>query len=1310
MSDPISADRLDSRLTDLCRLVAQRRPAETEIVSRCETVKETAGSEYRKAEKELTEQSEANRARTEEEYASLRRRIVAQFESDHQAAESEYRKVRAGIVARFDADQRSAEEARKETSWEASTVSEAVEGGAAVGLKEANRRIASQWREVAAIRREAEELLRRRRQWRKFPQQQLSATPQDDPVRQFAELVVRARAELRALGVEAISRLFEGAQPVAFFLLFCTAIVLPTALAVGPAGWRWIAASAAGATVLYVLLGGWLYLVARRQSRKAYLALRQTLAEAEALHPRALEAITAYYQGRIATAGQRCNSQVHEADDTFQRTTADLQARKQHLLEQTDREHKAALEEITARRDRELQEVDDVYPRRLRELDQGYRAEKQKLEGEHAQRLQENEQRFQREWNEMADRWRSGVGRFRATVEQARQWCHQRFPDWNTADWQRWVPAAEIPPVFGFGHYDVSLRQIEGGIPEDPRLHPPQTEFEMPALLPFPQRSLLLLKAAGTGRSRAVELLQAVTLRMLTGIPPGKVRFTIIDPVGLGENFSAFMHLADYDEQLITSRIWTDAAHIEQRLANLTEHMENVIQVYLRNEFDTIQQYNDFAGEMAEAYRVLVIANFPANFTENAAARLKSIVASGARCGVFTLLSVDTKLPLPRHFDLADLVPHSLCLRWREGRAERKHPEYGTLPLRFARPPDAEQFTGMVRAVGSCVEDVARVEVPFECVVPEPSQWWTADSREGIDVPLGRAGAKKLQHLNLGKGTSHHVLISGKTGSGKSTLLHALITTLALRYSPDEVELYLVDFKKGVEFKAYGGRRLPHARVVAIESEREFGLSVLARLDEELKNRGDSFRHLRVQDLKGFREARPQARLPRILLIIDEFQELFVEDDRIAQDAALYLDRLVRQGRAFGIHVLLGSQTLSGAYSLARSTIGQMAVRIALQCSEGDAHLILSEENTAARLLTRPGEAIYNDANGLYEGNHPFQVVWLPDHQRDEYLERICQLAAQRELHVPAPIVFEGNAPADPAENPTLAELLRAAAWPEASSATQAWLGAPVAIKHPTAAAFVRQSGSNLLVIGHREEAAEGVLATCLISLAAQHPPAGSGEGSLGARFYVFDGMRPDAPDAGFWKRLASVVPHEVAVVPPRGTAAAIAEIAAELARREQADQGDAPPVYLIVHNLGRFRDLRKADDDFGFSRLDDDKPASPARQFADLLRNGPERGIHSLLWCDTYNSASRSLDRQGLRDIEIRVLFQMNAADSSNLIDSPAASRLGVHRAILSDEAQGHLEKFRPYGLPSDEWLARVKEQLHRRATNRPVNLPDQP
>ena len=271
------------------------------------------------------------------------------------------------------------------------------------------------------------------------------------------------------------------------------------------------------------------------------------------------------------------------------------------------------------------------------------------------------------------------------------------------------------------------------------------------------------------------------------------------------------------------------------------------------------------------------------------------------------------------------------------------------------------------------------MEVPFAQVVPTPAEIWSLDTSAELRVPIGRTGATKLQYLALGKGTRQHGLIAGKTGSGKSTLFHVIITNLALWCSPAQVEFYLVDFKKGVEFKCYGARALPHARVVAIASDREFGLSVLARVDEELQRRGEKFRELGVQDLPGFFRAGGQGPMPRTLLMIDEFQELFVEDDKISQSASVLLDRIVRQGRAFGIHVLLGSQTLGGAYTVARATMGQMVVRIALQCNEADAYLIMDDSNPAPRLLSRPGEGIYNDAAGALAGNSPFQPVWLSD-------------------------------------------------------------------------------------------------------------------------------------------------------------------------------------------------------------------------------------------------------------------------------------------------------------------------------------------
>ena len=63
-----------------------------------------------------------------------------------------------------------------------------------------------------------------------------------------------------------------------------------------------------------------------------------------------------------------------------------------------------------------------------------------------------------------------------------------------------------------------------------------------------------------------------------------------------------------------------------------------------------------------------------------------------------------------------------------------------------------------------------------------------------------------------------------------------------------------------------------------------------------------------------------------------------------------------------------------------------------------------------------------------------------------------------------------------------------------------------------------------------------------------------------------------------------------------------------------------------------------------------------------------------------------------------MRVLFQMSPNDSGHLLDSPAASKLGSNRALFASEEQNRLEKFRPYGMPGEEWLGKVREGLSNR------------
>ncbi len=236
-----------------------------------------------------------------------------------------------------------------------------------------------------------------------------------------------------------------------------------------------------------------------------------------------------------------------------------------------------------------------------------------------------------------------------------------------------------------------------------------------------------------------------------------------------------------------------------------------------------------------------------------------------------------------------------------------------------------------------------------------------------------------------------------------------------------------------------------------------------------------------------------------------------------------------------------------------------------------------------------------------------------------------------------------------------------------------------------------RQSGSNLLVVGQNDGAALGMFATGLVSLAAQHPASVEGRAS----FYVFDGAQHGSEESTSLARLPALTSDTVRVVGGRELAAAVGQLSAELARRQEAAETPFPPVYVFVYGLQRMRDLRRQEDDFGFSRSGEEKPPDPAKQFATIVRDGPAFGIHAIVWCDSLNNLHRTWDRQTLREFEYRVVLQMSANDSSALIDTPVASRLGANRALIYSGEEEALEKFRPYRWPSPGWLERVRQQL---------------
>ena len=1210
----------------------------------------------------------------------------------HAELESQAETMRRRIRRKASENRSAAESALEEAVWLADSVYEGNEGRPREEFERTRT-------EIATITGDLDDLeMRMRRETRRYRQPRPRAVPLDDRATEESRkqpLAVMRRELPRAQ--ESVERFRRLRLPIVFRgpILVLPAAVLAGAgagvthllgMTEGDDATRGLAIGAAIGFGVFLVATAVLYVIARGEIRRGWepfdrsaglIRAAAEVGEESARHARA-EAerqLVATRDREIESARRRYEPLSGVAMDKARKRLEEIERRLPLNLQLADRARDEAIAE--ARR-LEAAIVEDATRTHERARDAEI--------ARHVEEISRIRAEDADTWRSLAAEWRRGVETDTDRLQQASADLRNRFPGFTDPWWRAWSPADTAPPAIRIGRLEFDRGLVEGGLPDDPRLalDVPRV-IEIPAAISLPSRASLQIDCDPGDRAAGLDLLRGTMLRLLATVPPGKARLTIIDPVGLGQNFAGFMHLEDEQPGLVGERIWTEARQIEQKLADITEHMETVIQKYLRNEFESIDAYNEAAGEIAEPYRFLVIADFPANFNEESARRLASILQSGPRCGVFTLLLRDRRGEPPERFDPADLDRHAVTIRSRDGRLVFDAEDLGDLPFRPDPGPPDDLLIEMAHRVGAAARDAGRVEVPFETIAPTDDEFWTRSTTDSVHVALGRAGATRLQEIILGRGTAQHALIAGRTGSGKSTLLHALVTNLACWHSPDEIEFYLVDFKKGVEFKTYATHRLPHARAVAVESDREFGLSVLQGLDQVLTDRGERFRDVGVQDLAGWRSKRPEAPMPRILLVVDEFQELFVDDDKVSQDAGLLLDRLVRQGRAFGMHVLLGSQTLGGAYSLNRSTMGQMGVRIALACNEQDSMLILSDDNVAARLLSRPGEAIYNDQGGLVEGNSPFQVCWLPDAVREGYLSKVAALAATRESTDRGCIVFEGNAPAPLSGNRPLRAAIETR--PEGrSTAVPLWLGDAVAIKDPTHATLRRQAGSNLIVVGQQDEHALALVAASVVAAAAGHA-----RSAFTAT--VLDGTPADDPNAGLLDAVARHLPHEIARPGFRESGDAILEIGRELARRLEAGETDAPTMLLVVHGLQRFRVLRRAEDDYGFSM--DDAPPTPDKVLGAILRDGPEHGIFTVAWADTVGTLERCVDRQSMRSFDQRVMFQVGATDSSTLIDSPAAANLGQNRGLLYLDDRGTIEKFRPWSLPAESWLAGVGRLL---------------
>lgn len=282
-------------------------------------------------------------------------------------------------------------------------------------------------------------------------------------------------------------------------------------------------------------------------------------------------------------------------------------------------------------------------------------------------------------------------------------------------------------------------------------------------------------------------------------------------------------------------------------------------------------------------------------------------------------------------------------------------------------------------------------------------EFWTKSSQSKVSVPVGWDINHKEVCFEIGN-AQNHTLICDHSGSGKSNFLHVLIQNLAFYYDPDEVQLFLLDYKEGVEFNAYTDPILEHARLVSVASSVGYGMSFLSWLCKEMQKRAELFKQFKVKDLSDYRKHEKMARL---IVVIDEFQVLFSDNSTKGKESVdQSLNTLLKKGRSYGVHLVLATQTMRGG-EIDSSFKAQIANRIALPMDADDSTKIL--DNDVACELVRP-EGIFNNNGGHQKYHTKMSIPKAPD-DFTAFIKKIHEEFNQRNL---APIehkIYNGETP-----------------------------------------------------------------------------------------------------------------------------------------------------------------------------------------------------------------------------------------------------------------------------------------------------------
>ncbi|RVZ08417.1 DNA translocase FtsK [Helicobacter pylori] len=565
------------------------------------------------------------------------------------------------------------------------------------------------------------------------------------------------------------------------------------------------------------------------------------------------------------------------------------------------------------------------------------------------------------------------------------------------------------PSTLKIEEYQKSIRQIQAQFIDAPQFNEtsayPQflscgllqvrgknganMEFLLPKVYPFPPKSLYI------EHEKDGQFLREMLMRLLSSVPLVQLEVILIDALSLGGIFNLARRLLNKDNDFIyQQRILTESKEIEEALKHLYEYLKVNLQEKLAG-FRDFVHYNENEKDPLPL-KALFLSGVDA-LSQNALYYLEKIMRFGSKNGVLSFVNLESE---KNNQSAEDLKRYAEFFKDRTSFECLKYLSVEVINDQGIKSQHMKDFADKIKAYYKQKKEVKRELKDLQ----RDKEFWTKSSQHEVVVPVGWDINHKEVCFEIGE-VQNHTLICGRSGSGKSNFLHVLIQNLAFYYDPDEVQLFLLDYKEGVEFNAYTDPNiLEHARLVSVASSVGFGVSFLSWLCDEIKKRSELFKQFNVKDLSDYRK---HEKMPRLIVVIDEFQVLFSDNSTKGKEGVeRSLNTLLKKGRSYGVHLVLATQTMRGG-EIDSSIKAQIANRIALPMDADDSTKILDDD--VACELVRP-EGIFNNNGGHKKYHTKMSIPKAPDDFKS-FLTKIHAEFNQRNL---APIdrkIYNGETP-----------------------------------------------------------------------------------------------------------------------------------------------------------------------------------------------------------------------------------------------------------------------------------------------------------